>query len=263
MKKRILVTGLSSYIGNSFAAKYNSDFSIDKISLRDVSWANIDLSGYDAVLHVAGIAHTSKDPKLKEKYYKINTQLTYDLAKQAKDQGVRQFVFLSSIIVYGDSAPIGQQKVITKYTEPKPDDFYGDSKLQAEIKLNSLASDDFNIAIIRPPMVYGEGSKGNYPKLVKLAKYTFIFPNINNQRSVISIDNLSKEIAEIILQTKHGVFLPQDNEYFCTSQFIKNYRKDVLGKRTYLTKIFNPIIRLLAKKVDFVNKVFGNLTYEK
>ncbi|MDE4947152.1 NAD-dependent epimerase, partial [Francisella tularensis subsp. holarctica] len=78
-----------------------------------------------------------------------------------------------------------------------------------------------------------------------------------NQRSVISIDNLSKEIAEIILQTKPGVFLLQDNEYFCTSQFIKNYRQDVLGKRTYLTKIFNQIERLLAKKVDFINKVFG------
>ncbi|MDE5014985.1 NAD-dependent epimerase, partial [Francisella tularensis subsp. holarctica] len=77
MKKRILVTGLSSYLGNSFAYKYNSYFSIDKISLRDVSWANIDLSGYDAVFHVAGIAHTSKDPKLKEIYYKINTKLTY------------------------------------------------------------------------------------------------------------------------------------------------------------------------------------------
>ncbi|APD50926.1 NAD-dependent epimerase/dehydratase family protein [Francisella hispaniensis] len=263
MKKRILVTGLSSYIGNSFAAKYNSDFNIHKISLRDVSLSDIDLSGYDAILHVAGIAHTSKDPKLKEKYYKVNTQLTYDLAKKAKDQGVRQFVFLSSIIVYGDSAPIGQEKVITKDTEPKPDDFYGDSKLQAEIKLNTLISDDFDIAIIRLPMVYGNGSKGNYPKLLKLAKYAFIFPNINNQRSVISIDNLSKEIAEIILQTKHGVFLPQDSEYFNTSKFIRDYRKNVLAKSTYLTAIFNPIIRVLAKKVDFVNKVFGNLTYEK
>ncbi|APC91092.1 MULTISPECIES: NAD-dependent epimerase/dehydratase family protein [Francisella] len=263
MKKKILITGINSYVGNSFSEFCKDNFDIDKISLRDVSLVNIDLNGYDAILHVAGIAHTSKEPKLKEKYYKINTQLTYDLAKKAKDQGVRQFVFLSSIIVYGDSAPIGQQKVITKDTEPKPDDFYGDSKLQAEIKLNTLISDGFNIAIIRPPMVYGNGSKGNYPKLLKLAKYAFIFPNINNQRSVISIDNLSKEIAEIILQTKYGIFLPQDSEYFNTSKFIKDYRKNVLAKNTYLTVIFNPIIRVLAKKVDFVNKVFGNLTYEK
>ncbi|APC96427.1 NAD-dependent epimerase/dehydratase family protein [Francisella frigiditurris] len=262
MKKKILITGLNSYIGNSFAEYCVSDFEINKISLKNDNWKSLNFLKYDCILHVAGIAHTSKDPKLKEKYYRINTQLTYNLAKQAKDQGVRQFVFLSSIIVYGDSAQIGQQKVITKDTEPKPDDFYGDSKLQAEIKLNTLISDDFSIAIIRPPMVYGEGSKGNYPKLVKLAKYAFIFPDIKNQRSVISIENLSKEIAEIIIQSKNGIFLPQDSEYFCTSKFIRDYRKNILSKNTYLTVLFNPIIRLIAKKVDFVNKVFGNLTYK-
>ena len=139
---------------------------------------------------------------------------------------------------------------------------YGDSKLQAEYKLNEMADESFNVAIIRPPMVYGECSKGNYSKLVKLARYAFIFIDIENKRSVISIDNLSKNISEIILANKHGLFLPQDREYFCTSQFIRSYRSS-LGKKTYLTKVFNPVIKLVAKKVVFINKVFGNFCYEK
>jgi UDP-glucose 4-epimerase len=190
-------------------------------------------------------------------------ELTYQVAKKAKQEGVSQFIFMSSIIIYGDSAPIGETKTINKETIPKPDDFYGDSKLQAEIKLESLVSDDFKIAIIRPPMIYGEGSKGNYPKLVKLAKYAFIFPDIENQRSVLHIDKLSQELKTIVEKQQDGMFMPQDDEYFCTSQFIKNYRCDVLGKKTYLISFFNPLIRLMAKRVGFVNKVFGNLVYEK
>ena len=263
VKKKILITGINSYIGNSFAEYCKEDFTIDKISLRDESWKDFDFSKYDSILHVAGIAHTSKDPSLKDKYYAVNTELTYQVAKKAKQDGVSQFIFMSSIIIYGDSASIGQQKIITKNTIPKPDDFYGDSKLQAEGRLQTLVDASFKIAIIRPPMIYGDGSKGNYPKLVKLAKYAFIFPNIKNQRSVLHIDKLSQELKLITEGEKKGIFMPQDDEYFCTSQFIKSYRCDIFGKKTYLTSVFNPIIRLMAKKIGFVNKAFGNLIYEK
>ncbi|WP_088821572.1 NAD-dependent epimerase/dehydratase family protein [Francisella philomiragia] len=260
--KKVLITGLNSYIGNSFEKNCGDDFVIEKISLKDESWQTLDFSKYDAILHVAGIAHTSKDPSLKDKYYAVNTELTYELAKIAKNSGVKQFVFMSSIIVYGDSSPIGHQKIITKDTQPRPDDFYGDSKLQAELKLKTLVSEDFSVAIVRPPMVYGEGSKGNYPKLVKLAKYAFIFPEIANQRSVINIDNLTSQLKDIISNNYAGTFLPQDDKYFCTSEFIKEYRHK-LGKKTYLTAVFNPLIKLLATKIGFLNKVFGSMIYKK
>lgn len=263
MRKKILITGINSYVGNKFAESCANDFDIDKISLRDDSWKDLDFSKYDSVLHVAGIAHTSKDPSLKDKYYAVNTELTYQVAKKAKQDGVPQFIFMSSIIIYGDSAPIGKQKIISKNTEPKPDDFYGDSKLQAELKLQPLASESFKVAIIRPPMIYGDGSKGNYPKLVKLAKYAFIFPCIENQRSVLHIDKLSQKLKDIIVNQQRGKFIPQDDEFFCTSEFIEQYRVEQLGKKTYLTKVFNPVIRIMAKKIGFVNKVFGNLVYEK
>jgi len=261
MTKKILITGINSYVGNSFAEICKDDFDITKISLRDDSWKNLDFSQYDSILHVAAIVHNSENAD-KERYFSVNTELAIDVAEKARQAGVKQFVLLSTMAVYGEEGSLNSDIVINKDTIPKPNSFYGDSKLQAEIKLKSLESDNFDIAIIRPPMVYGDGSKGNYPKLVKIAKYAFMFPDIDNKRSVISIYNLSNEIGSIIESNQRGLFLPQDDEYFCTSQFIENYRKNVLGKKTYLTKAFNPIIRLLAKKVGFINKVFGNLCYK-
>ncbi|API86346.1 NAD-dependent epimerase/dehydratase family protein [Francisella uliginis] len=261
MKKRILITGLNSYVGNSFTSFCANDFEIDKISLKNDEWRKLDFSKYDSILHVAGIAHTSKDPSLKGLYYRVNVDLTAEVAQKAKHDGVKQFIFMSSIIIYGDSASIGKTKVIDENSQPNPNDFYGDSKLQAEKRLAELKCENFKIAIVRPPMIYGDGSKGNYPKLVKLAKYAFIFPNIENQRSVLHIDKLSQELKSIVENGYDGVFMPQDDRYFCTSEFIKEYRKSI-GKKTYLTKAFNPFIKLLARKIGFINKVFGNLIYK-
>lgn len=261
--KKVLVTGLSSYIGNSFAEFCKDDFIVEKISLRDDGWQDIDFSIYDSILHVAGIAHTSRNANLESLYYNVNVDLTIKIAKKAKRDGVSQFVFLSSIIVYGDNnSPVGTTKIIDKDTKPNPDDFYGDSKLQAENDLKSIEDTKFKIAIIRPPMIYGEGSKGNYSKLVKLAKYSLIFPNIKNQRSVLHIDKLSQELREIILKNQNGLFTPQDENYFCTSQFIKDYRT-TLGKKTLLVSVFNPFIRIVSKKVVMLRKMFGSLIYKK
>ncbi|MFC4892649.1 NAD-dependent epimerase/dehydratase family protein [Pseudofrancisella aestuarii] len=262
MGNKILITGMNSYVGNSFAFYCKDDFDMTKISLKNNAWKDLDFSKFDSILHVAGIAHVSKKHSLKDKYYEINTNLTYDLAQKAKKEGVKQFVFMSSIIVYGDSPPIGQQKIISKETIPEPNDFYGDSKLQAEKKLNKLKDHDFKVAIIRSPMIYGNGSKGNYQKLIKLAKYAFIFPDIKNQRSVLSIDNLNKFLKEIFQNQESGIFLPQDEKYFCTSAFIKEYRKNI-GKKTILIRMFNPLIKLLSKKINLLKKIWGSFVYQK
>lgn len=261
--KRVLVTGLNSYIGNSFAEFCKDDFLIDKISLRGDDWQNLDFSVYDSILHVAGIAHTSRNSDLENLYYTVNVDLTLKVAEKAKKAGVSQFVFLSSIIVYGDNnAAVGQVKVIDEYTKPNPDDFYGNSKLQAENGLATLESDCFKVAIIRPPMIYGEGSKGNYSKLEKLAKIYFVFPSIENERSVLYIDKLSCELKAIILKQQKGIFRPQDDVYFCTSKFIKTYRES-LGKKTFLIGIFNPLIRAVSKRLVMLRKMFGSLVYKK
>ncbi|MGQ7425451.1 NAD-dependent epimerase/dehydratase family protein, partial [Streptococcus suis] len=169
--KKVLITGANSYIGTSFEkyiAENGADFEIDTLDLLDPKWREFDFSKYNSVFHVAGIAHFSKDESKKDLYYKVNTELTEEVAKIAKQQGVNQFIFMSSIIVYGDST--NSQRIITKDTQPTPSDFYGDSKWQAEQRLNKLSTPSFNIVILRPPMIYGKDSKGNYPRLAKLSK---------------------------------------------------------------------------------------------
>ncbi|HEM3655064.1 TPA: sugar nucleotide-binding protein [Streptococcus suis] len=260
--KKVLITGANSYIGTSFE-KYvkdnNIDFEIDTLDLLDPKWENYDFSGYDSVFHVAGIAHFSKAESKKELYYKVNTELTDNVAKIAKQAGVAQFIFMSSIIVYGDST--SGERVITKQTKPTPSDFYGDSKWQAEQKLNKLSDNTFKVVIIRPPMIYGKGSKGNYPKLSKLAQRTPIFPKFFNSRSMLHIDNLCEFIKQVINLELSGIFCPQNSEYVNTSELVKSIAK-VHGKKIYFTKVFNPIIKLLFYS-DTVKKVFGNLVYEK
>ncbi|GEK57703.1 NAD-dependent epimerase [Marinococcus halophilus] len=261
--KRLLITGSNSYIGNSlieWLKQYSSEYIVETISLRNESWENTNFSQYDTVLHLAGIAHVSSDPKQKELYYKVNRDLTIETAEKAKQDGVKQFIFMSSIIVYGGS--VLNNGMIDKSTVPRPRDFYGDSKLQAEQGIVSLESENFKVAIVRPPMIYGKGSKGNYPKLSKLAKATPFFPNIENKRSMLHIDNLCEFIRLLIENEEKGLYFPQNKEYVRTSEIVKLI-SHVHRKKMILTKIFNPLILLLRKKVNFLNKIFGDLVYEK
>lgn len=261
--KRILITGKNSYIGTSvekWLKQYPDQYSVDTISVRGDSWKKKDFSRYDVVFHVAGIAHVSADPKKKDLYYKVNRDLTIEVAKKAKSSGVKQFIFMSSIIVYGDSTR--EKKVIDRNTVPKPTNFYGDSKLQAEQGIIPLQDKEFKVVIIRPPMIYGKGSKGNFPKLVKLARVLPIFPDFDNQRSMLHIDNLCQFIKLMIDNEEAGIFFPQNKEYVNTSQLVKNIA-EAYGKNIKLVKLFNPIIYLTLGKINYVNKVFGNLVYRK
>ncbi|GFZ79978.1 UDP-glucose 4-epimerase [Compostibacillus humi] len=261
--KRILITGKNSYVGNSFGKwleNYPGKYEVDKISLRDANWKKIDFSKYDSILHVAGIAHVSTNPKMKEKYYKVNRDLTIDVAKKAKDEGVSQFIFMSSIIVYGDS--MNNTAYINKDTIPKPSNFYGKSKLEAEEGIKPLENDKFKIAIIRPPMIYGKNSKGNYPRLAEFARRIPVFPDFENKRSMLHIDNLSEFIRLLIENEERGLFFPQNLEYVTTSEMVKMIA-EVHGKRIKTTKFFNPFLSMLRNRIVLVNKVFGDLIYEK
>lgn len=271
--KRVLITGANSYIGTSFEiyakAHYNEDFVIDTIDMQDVNWRTKDFSAYDAVFHVAGIAHAdvgNVSEEVKEKYYDVNTTLSIETAQKAKSEGVEQFVFMSSMIIYGDSAPYGIQKVITADTKPEPANFYGDSKWQADIGIRELEDVSFIVSVIRPPMIYGKGSKGNYPLLAKLAKKLPVFPDVENQRSMLHIDNLCEFLCQVILLEKGGVFFPQNEEYTKTSEMVK-YIAEISGKKVLVTKLLNPFVYLASKipgKIGgLVNKAFGNSCYEQ
>ncbi|UOR11309.1 NAD-dependent epimerase/dehydratase family protein [Halobacillus amylolyticus] len=261
--KKILITGPNSYIGTSLEKWLENSpeqYYIDAISLRDVLWKEKDFSDYDVVFHVAGIAHVSSDPRMEEMYYKVNRDLTIETAEKAKNEGVKQFIFMSSIIVYGES--ISDKRFINRETVPRPSNFYGNSKLKAEEGIKPLENDSFNVAIIRPPMIYGKGSKGNYPKLAKAARKLPVFPNIDNQRSMLHIDNLCEFIRLIIDNEESGLYFPQNNEYVKTSEMVKLIA-EVHGKKIRLTRLFNPFLKLMGLKLGVINKVFGNLVYEK
>lgn len=263
--KKILITGANSYIGTSFEKWLNNwtnEYSVDTIDMKDPSWKEKNFSGYDVIFHVAGIAHVSTDPKMEDLYYKVNRDLTIETAQKAKLDGVKQFIFMSSIIVYGDSSHINKKRVIDKNTIPEPSNFYGNSKLQAEEGIIKLQDDSFNIVVLRPPMIYGKSSKGNYQLLSKIAKKSPIFPNIENERSMLHIDNLCEFIRLMIQNNEKGVFFPQNKEYVKTSELVKLIAESN-GKKILETKVFNPVLRLMGSYVGVVNKAFGSLVYEK
>ncbi len=263
--KKILITGANSYIGTSFekwVQQWPDSYSVDTVDMIDGTWKEKDFSKYDVVFHVAGIAHVSKDPKMEKLYYKINTDLTIETAKKAKSEGVKQFIFMSSIIVYGDSSYINQKRVIDRDTVPMPSNFYGNSKLQAEKGINQLNDGKFKVVVLRPPMIYGKDSKGNYPRLAKMAQKLPIFPDVDNERSMLHIDNLCEFIKLMVDNEEEGLFFPQNKEYVRTSELV-HLIAEVHGKKIVLTKLFNPLLRILGIKLGIVNKVFGNLVYDK
>lgn len=266
--KRILITGANSYIGMSFEkyikANFPNDYEINTVDMIDGSWREKSFSGYDSVFHVAGIAHSDNGKISAEKeklYYAVNTNLTVETAKKAKSDGVKQFIFMSSAIVYGDSAPIGKSKVITKDTPVSPANCYGDSKVQAENGIRPLNDDNFKVVILRPPMIYGKGSKGNYPLLAKIALKTPIFPYVKNERSMLYIENLCEFVRLMIENNEQGTFWPQNAEYSNTSELVKMIA-EAHGKKVRLVKGFGWALKIISCMTGLVNKAFGSLSYE-
>lgn len=266
--KKILITGAGSYIGTSvenYLRKWSDKYQVDTIDMVDGSWREKDFSGYDTVYHVAGIAHADTGHISEERkafYYKINTDLTVETAKKAKADGVKQFIFMSSAIVYGDSAPIGKRKVINAGTKTHPVNYYGDSKVQAEKGILLLEEDLFKIVILRPPMIYGKGSKGNYPVLAKIAQKVPIFPYVDNQRSILYIENLCEFVRLMIENEESGIFHPQNDEYINTCELVKMIAA-VHEKKVVVIYGFGWVLKILSHFTGLVNKAFGSLSYDK
>lgn len=267
--KKILITGQNSYIGTSFEnyirKNHGKDYVIDTVDMIDGSWREKSFSGYDSVFHVAGIAHSDNGKISKEKeklYYAVNTDLTVETAKKAKADGAGQFIFMSSAIVYGDSAPIGKPKIINRDTPTSPANCYGDSKVQAELGILPLESEDFKVAVLRPPMIYGKGSKGNYPLMSKLAEKMPIFPYVKNQRSMLYVENLCEFVRLTVENRESGIFFPQNSEYTNTSEMVKAIA-EAKGKKTRLVKGFTWLLKFASLFTGLVNKAFGNLSYEQ
>ena len=260
--KKILITGAGSYVGES-VKKYmlaHGDYQIDAVDTMGDNWKKADYTQYDVVYHVAGIAHVNADPKKEALYYKANRDLTIEVAKYAKAAGVKQFIFMSSQIVFHESQSL-KSEVLTAETKENPNGFYGDSKLQAEKGLYELECDTFKVCILRPPMIYGPNSKGNFPRLVKLAHKTPIFPAWHNKRSMLYIDNLAEFVKQAVERELSGIFYPQNLELADTVEIIRFFAKSA-GHNVWITKLLNPFVWLGSFVLQPINKMFATYYYD-
>lgn len=253
--KRILITGEGSYIGRAIEAELRqAAYTVDTVDVRGGAPSVEAFVGYDAVVHVAGIVH-AKGTK-EEVYMRVNRDLAVTCAERAKEAGVRQLVFFSTMNVYGKT--VGR---ITKDTPPTPRSPYGRSKWEAEQRIGALRSERFAVCILRPPMVYGEGCRGNFRTVESLARRLPAFPRVSNRRSFVFIDHLSAFVRDAIAEVRDGVFFPRDPEPHNTSHMAATVA-DAYGKRLYLSHVMGWGVCLLRPFVPMVRKAFGTLVYE-
>lgn len=280
--KRILITGANSFVGTNierWLMRQPDCYQVDTVDTMNDAWKQADFSWYDVVFHVAGIAHVDPKPEMAPLYYKVNRDLAIEVAKCAKDKGVKQFIYMSSGIVYKVSKSL-KGDVRTPDTLPNPNDFYGDSKLQAErgvvnVILNAevnpngnvnvnpnpnLNGDGMNVCILRPPMIYGPGSKGNFLRLGWLATKTPVFPEWHNKRSMLYIDNLAEFVRQIIDREMSGTFFPQNAELVDTVEIVKYFAKKY-HHRIWISRIFNPLVWLASFFLPQVPKMFADCYY--
>lgn len=267
--KKVLITEANSYIGTSvekyITDNYPDECAFDTLDMQDGHWREKSFAGYDVVFHVAGIAHSDSGKISEEKaklYYFVNTDLAVETAKKAKTDGVKQFIFMSSAIVYGESSKVGKKKIITRDTPMSPANAYGDSKAQAEKGILPLADDGFKVCILRPPMIYGKGCKGNYQTLVKFAKKLKFFPYVKNERSMLYIENLCEFVRLMILNEESGIYFPQNSEYTNTSRMVQMIAA-ANGRKLHLIHDFGWAVKFMGLFTKLVKKAFGSLTYEK
>ena len=257
--KKILITGANSYIGTQFEtylAKWPDKYQVDTIDMIDGTWRNKSFKGYDVVFHVAGIVHQKEKKECRELYQKVNGELPFEVAKKAKKEGVKQFIFLSSMSVYGKD--IG---VINKNTMPKPKTYYGKSKLHAEELLSVFEGNDFKVCVLRPPMVYGKGCRGNYNSIIKIVKCFSFFPKIKNKRSMIHVLNLSAFLKKAVDNELNGLFFPQNSRYVSTYE-LANQIASEMNKKIHMSYLLGFFVICMFPFSKKVRKAFGNLTYE-
>lgn len=264
-KKTLMITGASGFIGSNFIVRYKEKYNIIPMDLLKVKPEEIDFNGVDAVVHLAALVHQMQGAP-REKYFEVNTELTKRVAEEAKKQGVKHFVFYSTVKVYGyDGDLYNHNMILNEESECNPiNDPYGESKWEAEKILRNLEDDNFKVGIIRPPMVYGKGVKGNMESLIKLIKLLPILPfNYDkNRRSLVNIENLMYLTTLVIDKEAQGVFLPLDEKNISLKEIVEGIESAYNLKRINIPMI-QPIFWLLTKiKPNIMVRLFGTLQFD-
>lgn len=257
--KKVLILGKDSYLGESLYSwlkKYPDSYEIDLAVTKDGEWKNKNFANFDTVVNFAGIAHINNiTPDLEGLFFSVNRDLAVEMCTWAKEHGVKQFIQFSSMNVYGDYCG-----VVTDRTKTNPTSFYGRSKLEGDEGIHKLADENFTVASIRPPFVYGKGCKGNYNTVRKLALKLPVFPTYRNKKSMIYIDNLCEFIRLTIDAGVGGIFTPQNRELVSTSELVNEITKNNQHK-ILRTSIFNWAIPILMRIIGLAKKAFIDDSY--
>lgn len=209
------------------------EHSIKIFSFQNEYLNDLSVKGVDTVLHLGALVHQPNIAKAEE-YMQANVENTIALAERSKEQGVRHFIFMSSVKVYGEES---KGSCFTEDSRCMPVDVYGKSKLEAEKALQRLEDKDFIISIVRTPLVYGPRVKANVFNIMKLLKsFPYLpFANIANQRSMVYIRNLIQLIEIIIDKRASGVFIASDPEPVSSSDFFTLISQNLHNK----TRLFH------------------------
>lgn len=260
--KRILITGATSWIGSeveAHLATFPGMYEVERVSLRGDAWKERSWEGFDSVLHLAGIASSSASgAKAETEYRRANVELTVDAAAKAKADGVPHFVLMSSIYVYVDGST--EREAIAADTVPHPETVYGRSKLAAETAATSLAGPGFEVAVLRSPLVYGPGCSGNFELLAKLARVAPVFPDVDNERSMLYSRSLAELVRLLVEDGRGGLFLPQDADHVRTSELVR-LLAEAQGRGIHLSRALGAAAGAAARLGGPFGRLFGNLSY--
>lgn len=263
---KCLICGKNSYVGKSLINNLRDRQRFTELDMRYSDWMEFDYSDFETIIYVAAIVH-QPDLQNATLYKQVNEDLPVNVAKLAVEQGVKHFVFFSTMAVYGLSPSMTGGGRVSKQTSYHPSDLYGISKLNAEIRLVELQRKmGFTLSILRPPNIYGEGCPGNYYKYMKLcAKYMLLFPLIrHNKFSMIHIDELARVIDSIISNRESGVFCPQDigtksNPVRIAKMAKKMNRMHI--QSLFLGKLLSFFYRIFPFKK--ITNLFGDMYYDE
>ena len=259
MHMKVIVTGANGFVGTRFMQYNQARFQLEPLSLRSVDWSKVNLAGIDAVVHLAGKAHDMHSTNDAE-YFEINYDLTKKLADKAREQGVPHFIYISTVKVYGDE----DREVLNEQSDCHPEDAYGKSKLQAELYLRSIENNQFRVAIVRPPLVYGPGVKGNLIRVLGLAGTNLPLPfaRTANKRSMVYLDNLVELLNSILEKRSSGTFVAGDEHTVSTEELIAEIRR-AMHKKPRLISIPALARSILRKlKPAFYKRLFGSFVID-
>lgn len=279
---QVLVTGANGFVGRRLLARLQGDGvrALGAVRKRAAGTGFVQipdlgsegdyrnaLHGCDAVVHIAARVHVMQDKEANplEAFREINTRGTLALARQAEELGVRRFVFISSIKVNGESSPSGRR--ISADDVPAPADAYAISKSEAESGLMEIASSSgMEVTIIRPPLVYGPGVKGNFLRMMKWLSKGLPLPLgaiHDNRRTLVALDNLVDLIATCLVHpaAANQIFLAGDSEDLSTTDLLRRLAA-AMDVPARLIPVPVGVLELLAAATGrraMVQRLCGNL----